>query len=1287
MAHTFPRRPRQSKGAALIIALAFLLIVTALAVSFLSSISGETFSSSAQANSVNVRQLADSVPQIAISRIREATSGLTDPSDPGSPAVSWASQPGMIRTYTSTGSPGTFYRLYSASSDSVPGSSFKPGDELPPVNWNKQKGVYVDLNSPVIRTESGGNQSLEFPIVDPRAQTGAAATSIEGFNYTSGTINGIVGPGGSPNDQRLPMPVRWLYVLANGQLLHPDDSTSGTITFTGPVQPSKSNPIVGRIAYWVDDESSKVNINTASEATYYDLPHYSGAPDFVLSMFSPTVNEFQRYPGHPSNTALSTVLKPWIPSINDVPITYDTNYKPAGMSAATTRIAPSAADEISTRLKRYLKLTPRYRFGGTEGGTVITTMTSGAVAPLAQKTERLYSSVDEMLYAPDLAGSDPSITNDVLERARFFLTANNRAPEVNLFGLPRVAIWPIHKTDDSDHRTAQDRLIARCATLGSASGSSNSYPFYFQRYDSKSTSNDYQGIPRNQRLYSYLQDITSRNIPGFGGNFASKYGSGERDQILTEIFDYIRSCNLNDPNLPTSGTYSDSYKIGGTWYSPSTSPYRSPGLVVPIKISDTKGAGRFPVIDQAFLVFYCVGIPTTPPSGQAKDTETKFRAALYFNFMNAMQGFMVSFTNLQLTVTATNTFTCFPVADADPAKSASLVSGQPNEPFNFFKNGSTVTQWANANERAMGQGNRRNFGGNHSYSALADHAISESDARRRFELVSAATPVIRGDPVKARWNLKGGTFDVTLRSADGETIQTYTFNFPDVAKLPIPRPVVRGNYNAQGTLLGYQQAAPDIDGAGGKAQNNGVLLIDNRDVNPTDPLKTVTSTDYGDVVRSVQLVDKTSSGDYVGGDFRRLSYMANVPASWFSKHKDYDGEARRAHGLRDGNGNPMPDATRGGNLVPNINWAVDSPPNVWNNEPSYYPFVRGEINGVYASTTGSPSDAPGDWNNGFGRSPDGAYLNKADEGLAYSSAGGGVPYFDWDGYPPDKNITSPNKQLPSPGMFGSLPTGTTKGASWQTLLFRPDPTGKHFGAQSPADHLLLDLFWMPIVEPYAISEPFSTAGKINMNYQIMPFSYITRETGMRAVLASERMLAITGKSGAKTTSKSSWNAATNPDQRFKINADETLKGFSKRFTAGDIFRSASEICSIDLVPGDTTDSSATSGTMKTYWENHMLTGDNVRERPYTTIYPRVTTKSNVFTVHFIVQNLKKIPSTPVDQWVEGKDIVAGEYRGSAMIERYIDPEDPAIVDFATQSSQSVEGLYRWRVANVKRFTP
>ncbi len=40
---------------------------------------------------------------------------------------------------------------------------------------------------------------------------------------------------------------------------------------------------------------------------------------------------------------------------------------------------------------------------------------------------------------------------------------------------------------------------------------------------------------------------------------------------------------------------------------------------------------------------------------------------------------------------------------------------------------------------------------------------------------------------------------------------------------------------------------------------------------------------------------------------------------------------------------------------------------------------------------------------------------------------------------------------------------------------------------------------MPVAEPYPISEQFSTSGKINLNYAMMPFPYIQRKTGMDAI--------------------------------------------------------------------------------------------------------------------------------------------------------------------------------------------
>jgi hypothetical protein len=133
-----------------------------------------------------------------------------------------------------------------------------------------------------------------------------------------------------------------------------------------------------------------------------------------------------------------------------------------------------------------------------------------------------------------------------------------------------------------------------------------------------------------------------------------------------------------------------------------------------------------------------------------------------------------------------------------------------------------------------------------------------------------------------------------------------------------------------------------------------------------------------------------------------------------------------------------------------------------------------------------------------------------------------------------------------------------------------------------------------------------------------------------------------------------------------------------------------------LVPAD---AGATYSSVKggSWWGSHTKTGDNSREAPYGHIYPRVTTKSNVYTVHMRVQTLRKAqPATNLTagqrtqyytEWHEGRDQVLSEYRGSTTIERYIDPADPNIPDFAVNQDATMDEFYRFRVVNSKRFAP
>jgi len=157
---------------------------------------------------------------------------------------------------------------------------------------------------------------------------------------------------------------------------------------------------------------------------------------------------------------------------------------------------------------------------------------------------------------------------------------------------------------------------------------------------------------------------------------------------------------------------------------------------------------------------------------------------------------------------------------------------------------------------------------------------------------------------------------------------------------------------------------------------------------------------------------------------------------------------------------------------------------------------------------------------------------------------------------------------------------------------------------------------------------------------------------------------------------------SNNDFRHRINEKETLKQFDERFAQNEIFKSASEICDIYLVPA-----SATRNSMNTFWGNYQLTGDNLRERPYSDLYPRLTTQSNVYTVHYRVQTLKGSKDLNAHQWVEDDSRITGEFRGSALIERYVDPSESGLPDFATSTSATLASYYRFKIVSVKQFTP
>ena len=555
---------KNSRGYVLVIVLIAVLLCATLTIILFERGRVSLQSSSAFSRAAQVRALSEMAVNRVQSQIRDATTLNQTLSTPLNKRDTWASQPGAIRVYGPDGKLRSIYKLYS-SDTMVTDDPDLAGDV--PANWYERPAEFVDLNEPV---RNGDRE--RYPIVDPNVASHMSGASglVDGFSIRS---DAPIEPG-NPLANRAPMPVRWIYVLEDGTLCGLGDSRIDRET----------NPIIGRIAFWTDDETLKVNINTASPVTpnsYWDSPRAAGndsaidPTEFDYSWKQPSQNEYQRYPGHPATVSL-------LPILGDL----------GGLSR-----------------EDYFKISPRYYWGGSEEGTK--KINEARTSLLAAKSDRAYATVDELLFRSRPTGPQTGLTAQQIESLRFFLTASSRAPELNLFGQPRVSIWPIHAVDSDTRRTPFDRLIAFCSTIGGKA-------YYFTRENPLSATHDYEQIPRNKDLYAYLQSLTDTPVPGFGqSEFASKYGA-DRDQILTEIFDYIRTTNLNESyqgRNPNFVSYTPDLVTSEDGAFGQNSSTIGAGFVVPIEIGDTKGGGRFPAITEAGLWFvqhYPSGTATGP---------------------------------------------------------------------------------------------------------------------------------------------------------------------------------------------------------------------------------------------------------------------------------------------------------------------------------------------------------------------------------------------------------------------------------------------------------------------------------------------------------------------------------------------------------------------------------------------------------------------------------------------------------------------------------------------------
>lgn len=1512
---------KDRKGVALLTVLTVMALTTILVLTFFSLATSENRASSTYSHGIQAQQVAEEAVNLVIAQIREATV-TSQPTN----AKAWASQPGAIRVWESNGSLDYTYKLYSddelktEDNDGIQ----KDFDEI--AKWADKPEHFVDLNEPVIRGEK-----VYYPVVHPAASIlpewpqalDGDDRGVEGFSYDSDKVEeGPIGKKAADvakaTDGHLAMPVTWIYQLADGTLGTLAKSGSETqgyqfLPFPGGNTPSEENPIVARFAFWADDETTKLNLNTHAGGLAWDIPKAGGELDMDMGRYQPAQKEWQRYPGHPATTHLSPAL------------------------------APGVLDIVNDRdaMEMLYRVVPRVVGGGSESGTrLIDTRNPEEANGLVPDTEPLFPSIDDMIMRsdrtphefPDAKGRPipEDELSEYLERSKFFITAYSRAPETNLFNLPRVAMWPIFNAERSSassspyqtRLTAFDRLIHYCSSVGTAGGENGRYDYIFKRERADSPTYDFDQIPRNQQLYEYLDTILHSKIPGWGTSFAyDKYTSDETKQLLTQIFDYIRCTNLHDDSIykedfdrafSQNNTANHWTYTNGRNLRAKSQGLKGHGQVVPIRIGDTKGFGRFYSLASANVMAICAGMPrgfdvgkypglleyvpgnwdnlVDPPQGEVffnlpplpsttkKDmkgtwpqwlkqletaavngdayaqkefdaawqeenwnwqlaflddryranvlanptalkfnrgalgpdsltTKTRLRndeilvqGAFLFNLFTPSIGWVAINSDMEIEIDAKGGMTFNSVDGPVPflgfGHNGAGYAGGPNRTYLWSTNW-TDSAWGGrryggiqpfeyavnampdvlvkAGKSLTGTGT---YGGRSRLTPIdrfydqLENGLGQITTRQIGGSPSKIVNAYRYDLVTVPFKISGGTLgftggDVQFKFYPGrencegsapdieydfdEPVQDITVKFENfTAPAPVmvaPDPGSSGFKPTMGWINEFGNLARD---SFGYLERNSVTA------DPGNPL--VVSAAHkaarkqgsdrsrthgrlaqinvhrrpgmlspGDVIRSVEIIH---------GDARLSAAQEKITPNgqYFDVHRYYGDSSRRmAHSIVNSVGGRYWGASIENNylIIPDLPKIQNRPP--YNNK-SPLPFG--------GNLKSSDIQRFGDFDNGAGLMIDGPYINKPDEGNTHALKTkfqqelvgyweeqrnyGEFPYFnrEWLHESGGPAYFSPNRLISGPGMLGSMPTGVEQDKPWQTLLFRPDVDGNgydpHPGAQDPPDHLIMDLFWMPVVEPYAISEPLSTAGKVNINYQIVPFLHVDRTTALRGVLRSEFMLCVPNQWNADYKHNHGrgrgYHWRDNPyggklqgkRLRSAIVESETLEQMKERFDDGrDIYKSATEICEVHLIPQEVTDrlglgKRGSIGSYKPdvadmasgkYWRDHSLIGDNSRERPYTNIHQRLTSKSNTFKVHYRAQVLKQSRRESAAEygvWRPETDTIQADYRGSSIVERFVDPNSKDIPDFAkggAVGTESIDKFYQFRVVNPTRFAP
>jgi len=1412
------RPPIHPRAFALVLVLIVVVLTATMAVLFLGSTARERRGVDAYARGSQVRHLG----QLAVSQVMAEINAATKEGTASAP-VSWASQPGMIRTFAGA-APKSVYKLYSWDNLVTTGTvDLTSSAETPPADWSTKSASFVNLNEPLDQV---------YPIVDPTAET-----KVEGFSIDKSA------PAVTGSPHQAPMPVKWLYVLEDGQMVVPSAAAGKTATVPGA---SSQNPIVGRVAFWTDDETAKVNINTASEGAFWDTPKAATYDEMQFAGNPPMAGEYNRIPGHPAMTSLSAVFPELAPGERWQGSLSSYREKLAAMLAISPRV-PYSND--SSRGGTYPIETANFNYGPASG--VSLTVPN---APIPPKSERLFVSPDEMLFTYPLREAQPSLTKEMVQSRSFFMTASSRAPETTLFETPRVSLWPVTwpyasahsalpnrqtaavsspnpnsaRLADNSWMRAEERLLAFVSTLNQSRADGGDR-FFFQRQNPESPTHDYLRITRNQQLLTYLQSLTDKTAPGYGGSLASNLTAGVRDRVLGNTFNSVRSL-VNQYTLQEDGKMMYSFTPVAfrnfTFSNGSKNDYSELGAfsAVPMKLNlgtgEFSAVSDFPVLREAALVFYATErvAPNAPASASDFPNPYKWENLINLDASNGyplgaqttqMRAVMIlDFASLRGATRNNQPVFWIKLSGGDSLRAAgqnlgigsaalkmdyreagkarnmpsylfplfnSNAVGRLFEPKTFNSGSSTPGNYGlvsvpiNVNPSDLdfnfvgGIVNVEVYGvkdGNPDLDPTSDAALKMGSYRIDFSKWNG----FFGVPLSPTWNY----FEFTVGVAPTAPNPNYHSHDPSKPTKWAAIEIAPGYTSAESkydpavapgsasSVWPYSQLYKATGADGRLVVSNNVFTYTvtyaQRDAGGSlmldyaKRLKFIFNTDatagsaaydtgrslndstagnafkYGfpaitpyDTVLSM-VVDPTGPGNgdpRLGQSFQyNRADVAVGPGALLREVlplADYNRRNRQYHTL--GSSNNLTSGTgyvRANASVLGIGIAPQGMARIGYGslQGKLGNFSSGSADGAIVGVdTALPqslvpvSASVGDWTSQAGNATDGGALPRPDQDMQVLSSnnvpsdlGYQTPYFRYSSSTANgletgtaKGYFSPNRQIPSPvSLLGALPRSLTKG--WETLAFSPNPAAgaSHPGLSDPPDYLLLDLFWMPVVEPYPISEEFSTAGKVNLNYEIAPFRYIKRKTALHALMKPVWLTALNQSLAANYKSHEFVKGEANSQTRFPLDVEQTLNRIDQDvFDKGEIFRSGAEVCHIWLVP-----KGRTAANVESFWNDKLLTSDTAREEPYDNLYSRVTTKSNTFTVHWRAQVLRQSSANNPANWDDGTGIIGADLRGSTLIERYLNPNATDIPDYATDTNaRTLSHFYKWRVVSETLFQP